>query len=693
MLETTARRMRYAAMLAMTALAAVVFFFTATCPAYADWTENCYTDGDTSWYSDDESSFTINSADELAGLAKLVTIEGKTFEGKAVSLGSNIDLSSVCGPDKSWLPIGHSYTGYASFSGTFDGQGHTVSGLYINLDMSGVGLFGSVRGANVGNLTVKGSVTGISEVGGVIAWCSNSNLHDIESDVDVAATNDSSSAGNAGGVVAHSMTADDNSHCTYTSLINKGSVTGTNWGTGGVIGFMGTVNSSSIDVSQCANLGDVTVNFNGNSSDDPNRSAGGVIGSTTGDYGSFNVSECFNSGNVSADGLQAVGGIAGFLGGGNSSLAACYNSGNVSGDNSAGGIAGYFGSQGGSLQYTYNVGSVSGSSVGGTVGSGSNASQTLDSNFSSAELSGDAANAYGSDVQAGNEGTSLTIDQLRSKDLFDILNTAGSYFDWDDPSNTDDPANDGYPYLAWQNLKKGDPKEDDSGKDTDPDDGSGDDGHGSGGDPSGGDDDADSGSDMDGSGDSGDADDDGTGKSDDGDADDGKSDDSGADDDADDGGDDPDTDIDNSGGADPDDQDGKGSGIKDESLDNYTKDDGDKDKKSVKLDKGKLTHVDVVTDTAQKQKHVQKKAKKTKKTNKSTKAKAQGGAPSTQLVKVGVAASGSLEASSSRSALGGPVNWVLVCVLLCAAAGGGYEIVRFKRLQPSKQKTNPQIDE
>lgn len=325
----------------------------------------------------------------------------------------------------------------------------------------------------------------------------------------------------------------------------------------------------------------------------------------------------------------------------------------------------------------------------------------LGSNFSSADLSGDAANAYGSDVQADNTGTSLSVDQLRSQELFDILNAAGSYFDWDDPAGTDEPANDGYPYLAWQNLKKGDPKGDTDGDDK-PD--GGDKGDGDKGDKTDPDDSKDEIDDDvpgpdDGKGDSGDADDKGD-SGDKGDADDSgdkgdddkgdvPSPDDGKDDDT--GGDSHDTDIDNSGGSDPDKQTGKGSGITNESLEDYTKE--KPKKKSVKIDKSKLTHVKAATKTAKESKKSQKKSNKAKKGTSAAKSASNSDTSGTRLVKVSVAAAGKLEAGSANSALGGPVNWALVCLLVCVAAGGGYELVRFKRLQPAKQKTDPQESE
>lgn len=647
--------------------------------AYAlGWYDNCYTEGDTSWYSDDQSAFTINTADELAGFAKLVTLDNVDFKGKTVLLGSDIDLSEVCGAGSgvSWLPIGHRIPTYGSFQGTFDGQGHDISNLYIDLNMSGVGLFGYVDGADVGDFTVSGEVTGTSNVGGVIAYCSNSDLHDIESSVDVEATANASN-GNAGGVVGYSMTA-YGKDCTYTSLVNKGRVKGTNYYTGGVIGFLGT-SDTTVDVSKCANLGDVSVDHNGSGGGEANHAVGGVIGATTGDYGTFNITECFNSGSVSGGSLKSAGGIAGYLGGGSSSLAGCYNTGSVSGDNNAGGIAGYLGSQGGSLQCTYNTGSVSGGDAGGVVGSASNAGQTLGGNFSSADLAGAAADAYGPSVQADNSGTSLSVDQLRSKELLDILNAIGDFFDWDDPSATDEPANDGYPYLVWQNLKKGKPN---GGAGTDPGDnpgGSSGEGGGSEGGSGGGEED---GSTDKPSGDSsGDKADD---PSDPSDEDEDKKDDP-ADKPAD------DTDIDNSGGSDGDDQTGHGSGIKGEEIGDYDIPSGE-DELPSKIDKDNLTHVNASVKRPKKAEEAKKPSeskkaknpKKAKKPNKKNKDAKTAEKSSTQLVKVGMAPVSGSSVGGSNTAMGGPVNWLAIAVLLCIAAGATYELWRFRRLQPAK---------
>lgn len=429
--------------------------------AQAMWYKNCATSGDTSWYNSAKGSFTIRNASQLVGFAELVTLQGKSFKGKTVKLANDINLASVCHKGgQSWLPIGHcSYAAgggtYPAFSGTFDGQGHKVEGLYIDLDMYGLGFFGYVHGAVVKNLTVSGSVTGTHDVAGVISYCSDSDLSNITSKVSVKGTDSRATGSYAGGVVGYSMTTYGMDR-SYSGLKNEGSVelNGKGGSLGGVIGFLGT-DSTKVDVSECQNSGNVTFN-GGQSSSSPDIAAGGIVGSTTGEFGSFNISACLNTGTVDAVGLNSVGGIAGYYGGNDSTIAGCYNSGKVAGSGNAGGVAGYLGSQGGSIERTYNIGEVSGANAAGILGNASNAQQSLSSNFSAAVLSGSAKNAYGSKVGASNQGTSLSDSQLKSQELLEILNgSGGKIFDWDDPSKTKNPANGGYIYFKWLGLTKG----------------------------------------------------------------------------------------------------------------------------------------------------------------------------------------------------------------------------------------------
>ena len=153
-----------------------------------------YWDGtaDASWYIENPTADTyiLNSAEDLAGLAALlngsvalpenagIPLPGN-FEGKTFKLESNIDLYSVdalTGEPVSFAPIGGNGDDNA-FSGTFDGQGHTISGLYQSGWAFGyewgsygsVGLFGELKDATVKNVTISGAESLVEggDVGGV----------------------------------------------------------------------------------------------------------------------------------------------------------------------------------------------------------------------------------------------------------------------------------------------------------------------------------------------------------------------------------------------------------------------------------------------------------------------------------------------------------------------------------------------
>ena len=122
---------RFAATAAVLLAVCLVFMM----PVSAAWT------ADTSWGSnyDSATEFTIADAGDLAQFAVMVN-GGKDFSGKTVKLTDDIDLGS-----QEWTPIGDD--GYNNlFSGTFDGNGKTISGLQITSANDGfVGLFGFIK--------------------------------------------------------------------------------------------------------------------------------------------------------------------------------------------------------------------------------------------------------------------------------------------------------------------------------------------------------------------------------------------------------------------------------------------------------------------------------------------------------------------------------------------------------------------
>ena len=123
---------------------------------------------DTSWYYEELDEFVLTTAEQFAGFRDLVD-EGKTFEGKTVKLGADIDLNKI-----PFDPIGYNYEskGGQVFKGTFDGANHTIYNLYQNcweLDpdktnystytysTAGAGLFASIKDATIKNLAVSGA--------------------------------------------------------------------------------------------------------------------------------------------------------------------------------------------------------------------------------------------------------------------------------------------------------------------------------------------------------------------------------------------------------------------------------------------------------------------------------------------------------------------------------------------------------
>lgn len=135
--------------------------------------------------------YEITTAQQLAWLAQEVN-SGNDFAGKTFKLGADIDLSAVChaageGTEEvNWTPIGNSTN---KFSGTFDGQGHTISKLYYSEEVDATsaykayaGLFGNNTGT-IRNLIVTGSVSvkntankNVTCVGGIVGYSYNGTV-------------------------------------------------------------------------------------------------------------------------------------------------------------------------------------------------------------------------------------------------------------------------------------------------------------------------------------------------------------------------------------------------------------------------------------------------------------------------------------------------------------------------------------
>jgi len=275
-------------------------------------------DPDTAWYDEADpaaTTYEVGSAEELAGLAKLVN-EGNTFKGKTVELTADIDLD-----EHQWTPIG---TSSNQFTGNFDGGNHTISNLMVDTaDKSNVGLFGFTTNGSVKNLTVDNAyIKGDLNVG-VIAGTPYTTKYDnitITGDVFV---NGDAYVGGAFGKNVYANVSNITINASGTSYVRAESG---NYRTyvGGVMGFVGegghTISNvtSNIDVygSTC-DVGGITGiahygnNFvNCSSSGDVKITAGGNDGYTDEIGGIAGVWHNQSGQKVTLDGCSFTGTLA-----------------------------------------------------------------------------------------------------------------------------------------------------------------------------------------------------------------------------------------------------------------------------------------------------------------------------------------------------------------------------------------------
>lgn len=368
--------------------------------------------------------YTISSAANLAQLSANVKA-GTSYDNKYFKLTSDIVLNNntneweswgTTPPANKWTPIG---TSSYHFKGTFDGQNHTISGIYINSTTAAYqGLFGKVdAGGSVKNVTVdksyiystktyvgaivgqnygtienctnKGTIVGTAANIGGIAGASFGTLKDCKNFGSV------SGGSTVGGIAGKSQ----NSTSKVIGCTNSGAVSGSSY-VGGILGANGIDTGSNVGgtVENCHNTGEIgketATNVGGvvgyiNSGSITNCDNTGVVEGTSqvGGVAGYNykgsVTSCYNTGVVSGTG-DNVGGVAGYNY--NGSITGCYNAGAVSRGYSVGGVVGY---NYGTIKNCYNAGSVSGTSrVGGVVGDNESADVGISSCYNTGEVSG-----------------------------------------------------------------------------------------------------------------------------------------------------------------------------------------------------------------------------------------------------------------------------------------------------------------
>ncbi len=257
--------------------------------------------------TDANGVYQISNGAELAWFAQSVNSGNG---GISAVLTKDIDLAGY-----NWTPIG---TNKANFSGSFDGQGHTVDNLYINYKANTTstpyqGFFGYVYGtgakhAVIKDLTVRGNIimggsksVNTANSGGVIGQAYYADLTNIHAEVNITLKQSTGYWDQIGGVVGYV------NNSTVTNCSNSGEIRVNRYGAGIAGG------SSNTTITGCFNNGTVFC---------PGSGTAGIVANLS----SGTVSNCYNSGRIGSTGTN-VGGIVGYCN--NATVTDCINIGIV----------------------------------------------------------------------------------------------------------------------------------------------------------------------------------------------------------------------------------------------------------------------------------------------------------------------------------------------------------------------------
>lgn len=243
-------------------------------------------------------------------------------------------------PPTEWTPMGVTYS--AAYTGTFDGAGHTIQGLYCNSNSRAPGLFGYIEGATIQGVRVTGyfNANNAEQAGCIAALAKSSRITGCVSTASINGHHSFQSS--TGGIVGIADSSTQVSDC-----INYGTVkcTPSNYYAtfaGGIVGCLADYST----VTNCSNFGTIIGLVNGSSTQPIN--VGGIVGTARLE----SISDCYNAGAVrineqsSSSATQGAGGIAGYAG--NDAqypihISNCYNVGSVTAANAnamLGGIVG-----------------------------------------------------------------------------------------------------------------------------------------------------------------------------------------------------------------------------------------------------------------------------------------------------------------------------------------------------------------
>lgn len=420
-----------------------------------------------------ESPYLISSEQDLASLAFYVNDSSMNFKGNFFKQTADIALT------KAWSPIGiygdNDYGfGNRPFSGTYDGDSKTITGMTITDTASYSGLFGLVRGAHVKNVIIKGAKMDVGSYAGALAGMmdsttvENCTVEDAQikgadrvagligeamhlTMTNVLVSGSITGTASVGGILGRVQNG------TLTSLTNKASVTGTST-VGGLVGASASVGSEST-ISTAYNYGEVKgskdvggvvatismtkLEHSGNyaavtASESQMGSVGGVVAVAS---SKATVNEVFNTGKVTATKVLAAGGVIGSLK--TISASNVFNHGEVSGDASTfkGGVVGIADGAGAKMESSYNKGVVPTDNNAGTV-AGKISSTVEVKNVYFDSTIGTGSKTYGGDPFGVEIPTGVASADMKTSAFIAKLGSAEVW-------TVDAAKMDGYPIFTW----------------------------------------------------------------------------------------------------------------------------------------------------------------------------------------------------------------------------------------------------
>ena len=226
-------------------------------------------------------------------LSSDLNVDGQTYTANTVNATISATLANDITLTEAWVPIGKSISN--PYTGIFDGNQHTVSGIEIdNSNENPMGLFGAVgSGGTIKNLVVEGTISSNYHAGGIAGYIDGATIEYCVNKINITNNNkDGGNKGITGGIAGYVSSIQS----TVTGCVNMGDISGVEK-VGGILGS--SYSTKGATVNKCINIGSITT-------------AGGTTGECGGIYGSPETSEdaitnCLNLGSIISDQNKAAG--------------------------------------------------------------------------------------------------------------------------------------------------------------------------------------------------------------------------------------------------------------------------------------------------------------------------------------------------------------------------------------------------